>query len=230
MERGFTGGVAQSRPTTPNTMNRSTSTLVPSAINIPFGQKSSGSLAGSSRSEAASMLTIDVGHSRGVTHSNGRNDGAVDMQLSVPESPSMPRSPDSTKPPSPYNSHHSSPNLKPVSGMSNVSIPSGNLGMQFNQDGNVSPRMQVNAPTPVVTGSARGMSAQSDSASFVDEGGARTPPSRTSLENGNSTGHGNRSGPPASPPRTYQGYKPSIRVEGPSAPGRRDISSTSNAN
>jgi len=116
LERGFTGGVAQSRPSTPNTANRSTSTLVPSAANIPFGHKSAGSLAGSSRSEINSTLTIEVGNPKGVTLSNGRTspkagDVAVDMGLSVPESPRMPRSPDSR-----------------------VGIPSGGLGMQFGQD------------------------------------------------------------------------------------------------
>lgn len=135
LERGFTGGVAQSRPSTPNTANRSTSTLVPSAANIPFGHKSAGSLAGSSRSEINSTLTIEVGNPKGVTLSNGRTspkagDVAVDMGLSVPESPRMPRSPDSSKAPSIY-SAQPSPTLRPISG---VGIPSGGLGMQFGQD------------------------------------------------------------------------------------------------
>jgi hypothetical protein len=178
------------------------------------------------------MLTIDVGNPRGVTHSSGgrASDGAVDMQLNVPESPSMPRSPDSTKAPSLYSSYHSLPSPKPVSGVSGVSIPSGDLGMQFGQDGSVSPRMLVNAPIPVVTGSSRDITARSDSASFVDESGARTPPSPSgssgygaSLENRSSTSYGSRSGSPAPPPCTYQGYNPSIRVHGHNSSGRMHI-------
>ncbi|KAG0129020.1 hypothetical protein HOY82DRAFT_17891 [Tuber indicum] len=229
LERGFTGGVAQSRPTTPNTAaNRSTSTLVPSAVNIPFGQKSAVSFAGSSRSETNSTLTIEVGNPKGITISNGRTspragDVAVDMNLNIPESPRMPRSPDSTKAPSIY-STQSSPTLKPISG---VAIPSSGLGMQFGQDGTVSPRMQAKAPTRVVTGSSRGMTAPSDSASLVD-GSDGTPPLSPSSSSysvtpseGKSTNYGDRSGSPSASQRPYQGHNPSIRVDGPDHPSSR---------
>ncbi|KAG0635486.1 hypothetical protein HOY80DRAFT_1057133 [Tuber brumale] len=209
LERGFTGGVAQSRPATPNTVaNRSTSTLVPSAVNIPFGQKSAVSFTSSSRSETNSTLTIEVGNPKGVTISNGRTspragDVAVDMNLNVPESPRMPRSPDSSKAPSIY-STQSSPTLKPVSG---VAVPSSGLGMPFGQDGMVSPRMQAKAPTRVVTGSSRGMTAPSDSASLVG-GSDRTPPPSPSSS-------------PSTSQRPYQGHNPSIRVNGPDDPSSR---------
>ncbi|PWW79059.1 hypothetical protein C7212DRAFT_166877 [Tuber magnatum] len=227
LERGFTGGVAQSRPTTPNTAaNRSTSTLVTSAVNIPFGQKSAGSLAGSSRSETNSTLTIEVGNTKGVTISNGRTsprpgDVAVDMNMNIPESPRMPRSPDSSKAPSIY-SAQSSPTLKPVTG---VAIPSSGPGMQFGQDGTVSPRMQAKAPTRVVTGSSRGMIVPSHSASLVDESDGTPPLSpsssscSTTSNEGESTNYGNRSDSPSTSQRPYQGHhNPSIRVDGPDNP------------
>ncbi|RPB05184.1 hypothetical protein L873DRAFT_1663679 [Choiromyces venosus 120613-1] len=226
LERGFTGGVAQSRPTTPNTAaNRSTSTLVPSAVNIPFGQKSAGSLAGSSRSETNSASTIEVGNPKGVTMSNGRTSPggggvAVDMNMNVPESPRMTRSPDFSKAPSVY-SAQSSPTLGPVSG---VAIPSGGLGMQFGQDGTVSPRMHAKAPTKVVTGSSLGMTAPSDSASIVDESDRTPTLSRSSSKYsttsniGGSANYGNRPDSPSAPQRSYQGHNPSIRVDGPGHP------------
>ncbi|CUS07438.1 unnamed protein product [Tuber aestivum] len=223
LERGFTGGVAQSRPTSPNTAaNRSTSTLVPSTVNIPFGQKSAGSLAGSSRSETNSTLTIEVGNPKGVTISNGRTSPrpgeiAVDMNLNVPESPRMPRSPDSSRAPS-ISSAQSSPTLRPVAG---VAIPSSGLGMQFGQDGTVSPRIQAKAPTKVVTGSSRGMIAQPHSASLVDRTPSLSPSSSscsTASKEGKSTNYGNRSDAPYASQRPYQGHNPSIRVDGPDHP------------
>lgn len=217
LERGFYGGVAQSRPSTPNP-NTSTTTLVPSAGNIPFGQKSN--------SATSSMITIDVGNpklAQPVARAPGRSDVAVDMGLTVPDSPRQPLSPESAsfsreRSPSPL-SHtqthtHRLPQLE-------SSIPSGGLGLNsFGSSPGAShiqgkAPLQVNAPTP----GARLFSSQS--AVYDEERGSRSSsPSQSShRSNGSQSGpNTNFSRPPPSPPTNengYQPYKPQIKIDAP---------------
>lgn len=88
LEHGFTGGVAQSRPTTPTVSTISLgATLAPGGGNstgggrIPYGHASS------------STLTLDASAAASGSSSPRRPDRsnvAVDMALTVPESPRMP--------------------------------------------------------------------------------------------------------------------------------------------
>lgn len=213
LERGFYGGVAQSRPSTPNP-NMSTTTLVPSAANIPFGQKST--------SATSSMITIDVGNPKIAQpvphHAPRRNDVAVDMGLTVPDSPRQPRSPESQgfprdRSPSPLS--HSMPQLE-------SNIPSGGLGLNSFGSATGAPQIQskspvqVNAPTP-------GTRLFSSQGSVVYDDERRSPPTSPSQSshrsNGSQSGpNTNFSRPPPSPPTNgngYQAYKPQIKIDAP---------------
>lgn len=209
LERGFYGGVAQSRPSTPNP-NMSTATLVPSAANIPFGQKST--------SATSSVITIDVGNPKIAQpvphHAPRRNDVAVDMGLTVPDSPRQPRSPELSgfprdRSPSPLSNRL--PQLE-------SDIPSGGLGLNsFGSSPQIQGRtpLQVNAPTA----GPRLFSSQA-SVGYDDE--RRSPPSSpqsshrsTGSQSGPNT---NFSRPPPSPPTSgngYQAYKPQIKIDAP---------------
>lgn len=219
LERGFTGGVAQSRPSTPNP-HMSTSTLVPSAVNIPFGQKSVGSA-------TSSVITIDVGNPKPVQPAvtsdriapqfAKRSDVAVDMQLAVPESPRLPRSPESPKFPrettrSPSPLSHNLPHL-------DSTIPSGGLGLNSYAQSSASGARKIQSKSPLeVNVPTRGISIISNAASVVDEDSPPGSPSRSSHHsNGSQSGPStNFSRPPPSPPRgVYQTHRPQIKVDAP---------------
>jgi hypothetical protein len=86
LERGFTGGVAQSPPTTPSIASRSTISL----HRIPYGKEPS-------RSTKTSTIALDLG--AGSASKSSENNGitkshAVDMDLKAPDSPTHQRHPE----------------------------------------------------------------------------------------------------------------------------------------
>ncbi|RPB10423.1 hypothetical protein P167DRAFT_254328 [Morchella conica CCBAS932] len=175
LERGFYGGVAQSRPTTPTPASMSASTLVQSG-NIPFGQGSA----------TSSVITIDVGNPKGPAQLPPSK-VAVDMQLNVPDSPKHPRSPESPsfpRSPSPL-SRGSSPQLE-------SDIPSSGLGLNNYSSSNGGPKIQSNmTPIRKVKEPTRGMTIFSDAGSVVDEDSPPSSPAGTNFSRP----------PPPSPPR-----------------------------
>lgn len=212
LERGFYGGVAQSRPTTPTPGNMSTSTLVPSAANIPFGQKTAGN------SATSSVITIDVGNPKPAGISANRSDVAVDMGLTVPDSPKLPRSPESPRFP-----RERSPSPLSYSPQLDSNIPTSGLGLNSFAASSSGPRVQNKSSAQA--SATRGQTLFSSQGSVVDEDEHRSPPSSPSQSSHRSNGshsgpNTNFSRPPPSPPRA--GHQPQIRIDAPrpDSPGK----------
>ncbi|KAI5777683.1 hypothetical protein EDC01DRAFT_394278 [Geopyxis carbonaria] len=151
LERGYFGGVAQSRPTTPTMASRSTTTLV--SGHIPYGQ---------SMISQQSTIALDLGGapttSKASSSKKPYTNPAVDMSMDVPESPRILVSGNNSPAHTPS---QNSPMLQPVH-MS----PSG-LNFQYDDEHQYgAPRQQAKAPTPVTT-QYRSDTRQSDSASIV---------------------------------------------------------------
>jgi len=88
LEKGFTGGVAQSRPTTPSLASRSTLAL---SGHIPYGQPPNTTSASSSTTMIVDSETISkissAPNSSHVAKGTLKTNPAVDMALNVPDSP-----------------------------------------------------------------------------------------------------------------------------------------------
>lgn len=126
LEKGFYGGVAQSRPATPISTQ---STLVPPrSVHDP------------------SRPSSDTGYLKN-SHAPGSGKDAVDMHLVVPPSPTFPRR-NETRSPSPDGSSSSQGNAPQLE---MPAIPSSGLSIQTYSNRPTSPRTQVTAPSPVIT-------------------------------------------------------------------------------
>lgn len=182
----------------------STSTLVQSATNIPFGQKTLGNSANSS------VITIDVGNPKPISAQNNRNDVAVDMGLTVPDSPKLPRSPESPRFP-----RERSPSPLSYSPQLESNIPTSGLGLS-GYGASSGPRVQNKSPTQAA--STRGPTLFSSQGSVHDEDEHRSPPVSPSRGSHRSNGSGGGPNtnfsrpPPPSPPRNY---RPEIKIDAP---------------
>jgi hypothetical protein len=119
LEKGFTGGVAQSRPTTPSlaSHSRSNSTLALSG-HIPYGQRPHTTSASSSTTMIVDSETISkistAPKSSYPAKGTLKTNPAVDMALNVPDSPRGVRPQETTVGPSIHTSNPGTPLLGPT--------------------------------------------------------------------------------------------------------------------